>query len=155
MNSVYEVRPAHIEDCLYVAEHLSEADRIEVAAVRGDDMRSALRECFLKSSFSWSVFLHGQNDAAFVFGVSRVDWCWTELWALSTPAVCKYPVAFARGSRKVAALLFERYLNVRGYVDARHVKSIRWLEFMGFKLDTPVTYGRNSELFIPFYHSER
>lgn len=144
-----------MRDCRYVADHLSEADRLEVSAARGGDMRAALHECFLKSQNAWAVFPRGGDAAVFVFGVARGDWRWMNMWALSTPAVNEYPLAFAKGSRGVADMLFAMYPHVRGYVDARHVKSIRWLEFLGFKLGAPVEYGLRGEVFYLFYHSGR
>lgn len=153
MNSIFEIRMADQKDCEYIADNLSSCDALEISAVRCGDMRTALLECYLKSSRVWSVCLVGDAQPAFVFGVARDDWRWMNAWAFSTPVVSAYSLSFCKGSLAVAGRLFDEYPNIRGAVDCRHEKSIRWLRFMGFKFDRPVEYGMHGELFFPFYHS--
>lgn len=146
------VSAGDLDACLYVARYVSPADGVEIEAASGFSPKEALRLCYLRSFRCWQVLCLG--EPVFVFGLSREDWRWVTPWAFSTPGVSQMGIAFARGSKQVARRLFREYPYMRNWVDARHVKSIAWLAFMGFTLGGPEPYGAHGLPFLPFWHKE-
>ncbi len=139
-----------LEACLHVARFVSSPDAAEIRAAAALSSEEALRLCFLRSFRCWKVLFCG--EPVFVFGLSREDWRWVTPWAFSTPAASRIGIGFARGSRQVARRLFSAYPFMRNWVDARHVRSIAWLRFMGFELGGPEPYGAAGLPFLPFWH---
>ena len=70
------------------------------------------------------------------------------IWMLCTPAIHKYPLTFARESKRFIDSRPEPLLwNI---VDKRNKAHLKLLKFLGFKFLREVTHGPNNLTFIEF-----
>lgn len=54
------------------------------------------------------------------------------MWLITTPLVEKHQFFFARRSQIYLQGLKEHFKIIQGHVDARFIRSIRWLKWLGF-----------------------
>ncbi|MNC81827.1 hypothetical protein D3C75_1350850 [compost metagenome] len=47
--------------------------------------------------------------------------------------------------------MLERHPTLTNYVDARNLAAIRWLQWLGFRMDSPVPYGPHRLTFRQFH----
>ena len=63
-------------------------------------------------------------------------------WMIGTKHLDALAVTFLRRCREPLLQVLKRYDRLVNYVDARNTRTIKWLTFMGFKVDKdPVPYG--------------
>jgi len=73
-------------------------------------------------------------------------------WMIGTHYLDRYPKKFIQECKPQLMEIFDKYVILSNYVDARNKKSIRWLKWLGFDIsDQPVNYGIEC---IPFYKFE-
>lgn len=70
-------------------------------------------------------------------------------WMVATKQLDDYAKIFIRRCRAGLLEITKNYDTLVNYVDARNVKTIRWLKYMGFKFETPAEAGGFFKL--PFY----
>ena len=71
-----------------------------------------------------------------------------KIWMLTTPAIHKYPITFAREAKRFIDSRTEPYLwNV---VDKRNTVHIKLLKFLGFNFHEELLFGPNNLPFIRF-----
>lgn len=91
------------------------------------------------SAWSWIV----DNEVACMFGISKFnvfdDDCYA--WLLSSNLIDKYPMRFARRCKEVLPELLSHNGALIGNVDARYALSIRWLQWMGAKIENAEPFG--------------
>lgn len=71
-------------------------------------------------------------------------------WMLTTDLVLQHKKLFLSENRRILAewlLDYERLFNV---VDARYVKALRWMRWLGFTEYPPQPHGPRRMLFVPF-----
>lgn len=69
-------------------------------------------------------------------------------WMVGSTALDKHSIRFLRQCRKPLMEILDRYDRLENHVDARNVRSVQWLKFMGFKIEEPENYG---VLKLPFH----
>lgn len=139
-------------DIEYIAANLRKADHDEITALRGPtDMKGALAQCILLSSHYW-VAADGA-EPVFVFGVTPVSLLdgMGAPWLLGTEKTFNYPRILVKEGRRYIAEMLELYSTLANFVDARNVKSIRWLARLGFKIYTAEPFGHAG---LPFHRFE-
>jgi len=132
---IVTARPGHIRQ---IAERMRAADRAEIFAASGRSPLSALSFSYRHSSHVWTALFDGRPEV--MWGVGDLD-ILTGIgapWLLGTDAVDKNVHGFLRISRHWPSQLLGRYRLLRNLVDARNTISIRWLEWLGFRLSDPV-----------------
>ena len=72
-------------------------------------------------------------------------------WMLAIEGFEKYAIAFLRRCRKGVREMAQDYEVLENWVDDRNTTSIKWLKWMGFKMDDPVPYGISQKPFRRFY----
>ena len=71
-----------------------------------------------------------------------------QIWMLCTPAIHKFPVTFARESKRFIEARKEKLLwNI---VDKRNKTHLKLLKFLGFKFLRELKHGPNNLSFIEF-----
>ena len=71
-----------------------------------------------------------------------------KIWMLTTPAIHKYPITFAKEAKKFIDSREEKYLwNV---ADKRNTVHLKLLKFLGFTFREEVLFGPNRLPFIKF-----
>jgi len=133
--------PAIPEHIAPVAIHMRQADRDEVEASSGRSPYEALEFSLARSVIARTVLVDGRPAGMFGCGDLNILARSGAPWLLGTDDLALAPVAFLRASLDWQRQLFERYDVLRNLVDDRNAASIRWLQWLGFKLSEPVLVG--------------
>jgi len=133
--AIMPARPGHIRE---IAARMRAADRDEVFAASGRSPHSALCFSYRHSSLAWTAFFDGRPEVMWGVGDINILTGIGAPWLLGTDAVEENFRAFLRISRDWPAQLLSRYAVIRNFVDARNTVSLRWLEWLGFRLFEPV-----------------
>jgi hypothetical protein len=142
-----DILPATNEHALELAPKLREADVAELMAMGARTALRALTDSMAVSPDCYALLFDGEVAAIFgVFPVSALGGLGL-VWLLSGPAVDRHPMAFLRLSRPVLKMLLRRCPRLFNFTDARYVKALAWLEWMGFRIGPPAcVFGGN----VPF-----
>lgn len=122
-------RPATLDDCLYLAEHIREADRQEVYDVSGVSPLEAFVDGYNASLRPLTIV--GENPAGMA-GAVPVTTSEAVVWMLGTPEIKSDRISFIRQSRDVLAEVCEPFDFVYNCVDKRNTLHLRWLRWLGF-----------------------
>ncbi|GAA3112829.1 hypothetical protein GCM10010520_66260 [Rhizobium viscosum] len=133
--TIIEARPSHIRT---IASRMRAADREEVFAASGRSPLSALCFSYRHSSLAWTALFDGRPEVMWGIGDINILTGIGAPWLLGTDAVEKNFRGFLRISKDWPAQLLSHYRLLRNVVDARNAISIRWLEWLGFRLFAPV-----------------
>ncbi|WP_416063932.1 hypothetical protein ACK9YZ_11860 [Rhizobium sp. ZK1] len=133
--AIVPARPGHIRE---IAGRMRRADSEEVFAASGHSPTSALSFSYRHSSLAWSALFNGRPEVMWGVGDINILTGIGAPWLLGTDAVEENFRAFLRISRDWPAQLLSRYRLLRNVVDARNMVSLRWLEWLGFRLFEPV-----------------
>lgn len=71
-------------------------------------------------------------------------------WMVGTKDLEQHARPFIRKCRRELGVYFSEWSRLFNFVDARNVKSIRWLRWLGFKILPPMPYGPFKMPFHPF-----
>lgn len=138
------VRPAKEADCLWISQHLRDADRKE-CELWGTDPLQSLRTGLEYSLQPLSVIGPSGNAAA-IFGVApaKPD---STIWLLGTEELFTFPTTFLRQSSMWIDHITEplkSYHGVKGvanWVDLRNDKHVEWLKWLGFTMTSQTTHN--------------
>jgi hypothetical protein len=145
MKNTVVFREAGREDAMFVADHLREADRKEVAAL-GLTPREAVEYSRQLSDFVWIAEIDGVPSMIFGCGCALTSPV-AEVWALGTDRCTSAPrQMLAYGREKVREML-AIYPEMQNYCDARYHAAHRWLKKLGFTIHPAEPHGVNGELF--------
>ena len=138
-NYIHPITTAAAEE---VARNLRPDDYREVVEGHGYD---PLEHLLLVASDSRSVYFTVPNgEVAGLAGVALDG----QIWMLCTPAIHRYPVTFARESKRFVEARREKLLY--NIVDYRNKVHLKLLKFLGFKFLRKLQYGPNNLNFIEF-----
>lgn len=139
------VTSSHI---FYIARHMREADRAEVAAASGLPPEKVLAEGVRRSADSM-VYTGPTGAPVFIVGVVEPG----IIWLLATDGILKHK----RALHKLAPLVLKqwhlRWPRMGNIVDARNTIHIRWLKAMGFQFGEPIIAGVAQIPFLPFHRT--
>jgi hypothetical protein len=133
----------------YVLDHLSAEDCAE--------LRAAGVEANAWEVFSYGVnrandsgcVMHGDTPVA-IFGLgphpSSLDAA--VVWMVATPEFAAHPHAAALLSRDIVQRWKERYTKLTNCVHREHVRAIRWLRWLGFRVVDSEAIGPDSAFFL-------
>jgi hypothetical protein len=136
-----------------VCGRLRQADYDEVYAVTGQDPDQVLKDSWKRSIYRWAVMR--QEDVIGLFGVSPFSILGpvASPWLLGTDKMEKIKLSFVKKSVSWVAYMLSIYPVLMNWVDARNQLSIKWLKWLGFKMDTePKPFG---VMGLPFYYFEK
>jgi hypothetical protein len=136
-------------DTAYLARHMRQADIDEAIAFSGEPPHQAIVSSLELASHSWMALRDGRPAA--VFGCTPVADGVGMPWFLGTDAASGDPASMTRFGRAVIADMLKTYRHLINFVDARNVKAVRWLRFMGFTIGDPEPQG---VLGLPFHRFE-
>jgi hypothetical protein len=135
------IRDAEIDDIDKMKDNLREADKQEIWASDHHTPEKALWDSYHLSTEKMVAVFNGELVAMFgIVPVSLLD-NKAVVWMLTTNAIEKMPLRFLKLSKKFIGLLRERYSMLFNFVDARHKKSIDWLNWCGASFFPPQDYG--------------
>lgn len=146
----YEIIPATLEHVEEIAPRLREADVQEVYAASHLDPLTALRRSLVVSRNPKIGTADGL--ACCIFGVAAPS-VLSETgvpWLLATPEITQHARAFLRMSHDYVASMRADYEVLRNMVDARNKDAIKWLRWLGFRIDPAIPFGPDKMPFHPF-----
>lgn len=145
------VVPASMFHVKHMAPRVRQADRDEMYAASLSTPEEALERGLERSTKAWAALFDG--EVACIFGVAPG----TSLsgvgypWMLGTDLVDKHQVTFLRGCAKYVDDMAADFDSLVNYVDARNTKAIRWLKWLGFRIEEAKPAGI---LRMPFHRFE-
>ena len=136
------IHPITTEAAYQVASNLRPDDYREVTEGHGHDPLISLP---LAVQHGDNVYFNVPNgELAGAAGVQEGG----SIWMLTTPAIHKYPVTFAREAKRFIESRTEPLLwNI---VDKRNTVHLKLLQFLGFRFLREVIHGPNNLTFIEF-----
>ena len=135
-----QIVPAKASHIRPIASGMRAADREEVFAASGRSPAAALAYSYRKSTYCWTALFDGRPEIMWGIGDINILTGVGAPWLLGTDAVEKNFRAFLRISNGWPAQLLRRYSVLRNFVDVRNEVSIRWLEWLGFRLLDPFEF---------------
>ena len=144
-----DLQPGDIDALL---GNLRKCDQLEVEASAGKH-RVALVLRLAERSSLWARTIFVNDKLTCIFGVSSIDFVQGvgSPWMLATPVFDKHPRAVIERSAGYIPLIQELFPHLINYVDARNVKAIKWLKWLGFDMHPAVPYGFYN---MPFHKFE-
>lgn len=139
-------------DVAYLAPRLREADRLEIMASSGlTDIETILQNSIDQSLQVW-VGCSPEGEPAGVLGVASVSLlggigC---PWMLATDLLDRVPGRLMTNSRIYLERMHELFPHLENFVDARNVRSVRWLRRLGFHIHPAAPHGPAGHLFHRF-----
>lgn len=135
-----------------LAEDLRSSDLDEIAAATGDDPAVALVSSVMVSSHAWVILDEGDPIAAFGCAPSGEPED-AVVWMLGSPRmdIPRNAIAILRLSRPYLDEMQRAYARLWNYIDARNDRSMRWLEWCGFRVrEAHPNHGVEGRLFYLF-----
>ena len=128
------------------------ADIAECEASGHPNLLWTVKMSITMSSHCWTATVDG--EVACIFGVGAVSLLGGQgcPWLLGTDHIDRNARVFIRRSVPYIHKMLEAYPHLLNFVDARNVRSIRWLRQVGFTVHDPVPHG---PFHLPFHPFER
>jgi hypothetical protein len=139
---------ATIEHARDMAPRMRQMEVDEIMSSHGMKPLECLSVGVSDSVLSWAWIIDGRVGC--MFGITRLNMldndCYA--WLLSSDLVDKYPRLFARRCKELLPELLFYNGKLIGHVDSRYDLSIRWLKWMGAKIDDAEPFGVQG---LPFH----
>lgn len=135
----------------FVAAHMRDADRQELAACSGRTPLDALMKAVPTSILTGVVYrrdtpcaIFGTKPLSLIEGIGSP-------WVLGTDAMYGDPSVLTRLGRWYLAAVQEQFPRLVNFVDARNTRAVTWLEHIGFELGDAAPHGVAG---LPFHRLE-
>lgn len=135
----------------YVADHMREADVVEVMASGGFTPYEALDISIAKSQFAAVAWVDDEPCAVYGLIVQDALSGVGVPWMLATENALKHRREFLKQSPGIITQMLNICPTLYNYVHAENTTSIRWLKWLGFEFEDALPLGQNGELFHRFY----
>jgi len=151
-----EIRPAVALDALVIEPRLRPADRDELVAASGPDIRAQLVDAVDQSAgrLGRMAFAAEHEDtliALFGFVPKGPLSDTAHPWLVGTPGLARVPGVLNRLARSYCHAVLGEYPTLVNYVDARNKASIVWLTRLGFAVHPSEPFGVAG---LPFHRFE-
>jgi hypothetical protein len=133
-----------------VSVNLRTEDFDEVFALTGKSPHLALMEDWEMSSRRWIIF-NKNAQAVAVLGI-RPSYQFSDdgsPWLLGTEGLNKISKFFLKISNPIIEEMSRGFRTLSNYIDARYVKTVRWMKWLGFTIEEAEPFG---ELGLPFHN---
>lgn len=132
-----------------IAERVREADRLELYAATGMSPLDALVRSFALSDHSWVGLADGEPVCMFGVTMASLMTDTGRPWMIGTDLIDQHAVRFIKECRPIVRQMKALYGRLENHIDARNTRAIRWLHWLGFKVETQTEpYGF---LKLPFH----
>lgn len=148
----YRIEPAKYEDIEAIGKIVRDADRAELWAAAMQEPESVMRRGIKLSDYALTGF--ADDKPVCMYGVVTTSFIGNSgtPWMVATKYLDDYALPFLRRCRGPVMVMLQEYDILQNYVDARNVRAIEWLKWLGFKVTPePKPYGL---LGLPFHKFE-
>lgn len=111
---------------------LRDADEAECQA-GGMSGEEAVRRSVASSDAAYAYYCGEELLCFWGYRIEDNHWEMVNVWCLSTPAVFRHKIAFARASKEVNRMLGNVFPKMRVAVHEDYATSRYWLEWLGFR----------------------
>lgn len=136
--------PEHVEE---LAHTMQEDDKLSILNLVGLTPKQGLQLSIENSLQSDSWVLDGQVVAISGISVPSLLGDTACPWLLCSDVIRKIPRIFMEATREQTYEWLDQYPILHNVVWAGHIRSIRWLKWLGFKLTGPYPIGINGAEF--------
>jgi hypothetical protein len=146
-----EFRPCVISDVDIIVNNMRLPDIRECALV-GVTPAMALNVPFVEEGSKGFTITHKEKPLA-MCGVTPLDnymYC-GKIWFLGTDDIDKVKKSFYKYSKLILKFLSNDYDFVENYVPKDHIKTIKWLQWIGFKIENQQYFVDEYEFVRVFY----
>lgn len=151
MADKWHVRELWAGDIHWLAPRLRPADVLELRATFGPKVTAedAIGQSIIVSSHVWVVAAGAEPLA--ILGVAPISLLegLGRPWLVATDRI--KPGTLVRVGHKYSRMMLQHYARLENFVDARNVRSVRWLKHIGFTVHEPTPYGCAG---LPFHRFE-
>ena len=128
------MRRPDVDEC-WAAAHMAPYEALQRSVLVSDEPLTGLAD----------------GHVACIFGVSSLSPLSDDghPWLLGSDDMDRHAIPLLRGSVRYVAAAAERYRTLSNYVDARNVKAVQWVAWLGFTVDEPKPYGIER---LPFHY---
>ena len=146
MARVVEALPEHVEA---IAADTRQADVDELFASSGITPETAMWKGLVCSTHAWTGLIDDRPVCMFGVAPRSVLSGRGYPWLIGTNRMEREARVFLRECRPQVAVMRGVYNLLENYVDARNVKAVRWLRWLGFEIAPAAPYG---DLGLPFHY---
>lgn len=150
MAAKVEIREVEDSDIDTLVENMREADKLEVNAATKMGIKNAVVSSVKLASYAKTGLVN--DELICMWGVCPLSLVSSKgsPWMLGTDLINKRQKLFLRRSKPILEEIKKDYKHLENYVDVRNTLSVKWLKWLGFKMEDPIPYGVNGELFHKF-----
>jgi hypothetical protein len=141
------VEPEHIDE---LAHTMCKEDAAECWAAGHRKPYEALARSVKLSPGSLTGLADGQVGCIFGVGAASILTGVGSPWMLGSPVLQYHAKVFLRANKVWLADEQLRWDKLINFVDIRHRRAVRWLDWLGFTLFDPAPYGPDSMMFHKF-----
>ena len=144
MHEVVPVQEWHIEE---LSSTMQKEDKDSCWALAHLSPEQGIRLSLKNAVESYTWLADGK--VGLIFGVNKHSLLSHKAhpWLLASDLVQEHPRVFLRGCKEWINSAVTKYEWLDNYVDARHIRSIRWLQWMGFTIYPAEPIGIEKMLF--------
>jgi hypothetical protein len=137
----------------FIADNMRDEDVKEVWASNRYTPFEALDSSVEASDFSTVVVIDGVPCSVFGLLVSDILTGTGVPWLLSSSEILKHKSELLRQSPRIISEMLTISPKLNNYVHTENKVSIQWLQWLGFKVEAAIPYGRDGEMFHYFHLS--
>lgn len=145
-----EIVDATNDHAVDMAVNMRKADVDEVWASAMISPLSALIHSLESDGKSWTALLDGKPIAMFGVGYGSDLGRTGFPWMLGTDEIANHPIHVLRNNRRYLPKMKEGRRVLVNFVDSRNTTAIRWLKWLGFKIEEAKPYGALNKPFHRF-----
>lgn len=136
-----DILPATLAHVQALLPDILAEDRAEWWASSLSDPKEALPLALKRSEIARAGFIDGQIAA--LYGVVRAGFLTSHgiPWLIAGRHALNHPASFLRATGRAAPEIVQGFDYLENYVDARNRRAVRWLSWLGFKIDPPRPWG--------------
>lgn len=145
------IRDSQIEDVFELADNLRMDDISEIWKSHHKTPEAALLDGFTNSIICFTIERNERAIAMFGIIPLTILGNTATIWLLASPELEKVQRAFLKHSRQFINMMLGYYPILINYVDVENRQSLKWLSWLGAKIEEPKPYGVEGAMFRYFY----
>ncbi|WP_353094301.1 hypothetical protein [Methylibium sp.] len=146
-DAAYTFEPGTPEAAAYIAAHLRDQDRAELAVMHpGEDAERLLLDAL--HGARWCNVVRVEGRPALIYGVTDTAHAGIGVpWLLATPDLYRIKEAVREVAMAEVRLMAQTYVVLFNQVHAENTTAIEWLETLGFTIDRERPVGPTRALY--------